>query len=155
MTLLMKNLIAGLASLPAEERFSPATLDHARLTFDEALAELKAITSEFEKTLRFETAVDLCLATRTAWLTAFPEWRRRGDGIHAQLSDMRVAFQKNLVSLASLERNSPLTPHQKSKVSRFVENVKWRLDMITVLLDQGSSEEDREMKVIALESFKK
>ena len=155
MTLVLNRMFAPAVNARGDRRgLSSATLDHARLTFEEALSELRAMVEAIKTEPSFEVAVDLCLATRTAWLIAFPEWRIRGDEIHADLTEMDQLLTDALIQLKSLQATSKLSL-EKGKLARFSSNVGWRLEMAKLITNTKLSHDVRLRKLIDLESEKK
>jgi hypothetical protein len=134
-----------------EVSFSPATLQNARLTFEDALGVLAAVTPAFEKTPTFTTAVDLCLAIRNTWLLAFPEWRRCYWRIGSELAEFHDLLSRGLKALRAFQSTN-LPALQKEKVTRFCANTKCRLEMTEVLLNENLSIEDRIKKVVEIEA---
>ena len=132
------------------ESFSRATLEHAEMTLDESLHEFYEATESFGSKPSFELAVDLCLASRTAWLKVFPAWRVAGDSIGQTVQQSRDLFGKSASLLEEFRRT--LSDKEKlEKVVQFTANVKWRFEMASVMADTSEDFDTRIEKIIELE----
>lgn len=145
------------------KNFSDATLQHASLSFPQSLEELQQANQRFrdrlkrgaKETLLLNAAVDTCLATRTAWLKAFPEWRQKGNGLLDQLAALKQALAESRELLASLLTETPETETLKrEKLNRFYQNVQGREEMVSILTDVSKDRQTREDEVIELEGGK-
>ena len=130
--------------------FSPATVEHAKLTARESLDEFRDTTAEFRLNPYFDAAVILCLASRTAWLKVLPEWRIRGDEMLGEIK----GFCKNLHEAADLIESfrRDLKDEQLcEKVQWFGENLQWRCRLCEVLLDTKAPRPIRLQRIVELE----